>query len=72
MQFSCACNPTRSPLASSTESSFRATSPPIPRSRLPLTPVTEPLATAPARITVNPSMFTFRTTMKPRWSPGRA
>ena len=63
---------TRSPLASSTESSFKATLPPIPRNRLPLTPVIEPRALVPAGMTVKPSRFTSLTTTKSRLSPTRA
>ena len=62
-------NPTRSPLTSSTESSFRDTLPPIPRIRLPLTPVTEPRAMVPAGMTVRPPRFTSLTTIKSRRSP---
>ena len=40
--------PTRSPLASTTESSLKDTLAPIPRNRLLLTSVTEPLAIVPA------------------------
>ena len=65
-------NPTWSPLASCTESSFKATRPPIPRNRLPLTPVTVPRAMVPAGITVNPPTLTSRTTTKSNGSPGRA